>query len=49
MTTSKSFEDYPGSESGEILEDSPGNYVGRKPVSQLEGERERGRGRRGRE
>ena len=35
MTTSKTFEDYPGSESGDNREGAPANYGGRTPVSNL--------------
>ena len=35
MTTSKMFEDYPGSESGGVNEEAPANYGGRKPVSYI--------------
>ena len=35
MTTSKDFADYPGSESGDVYEENPGNYGGRKPVSMI--------------
>ena len=33
MTTIHNFEDYPGSESGDVHEEPPGGFGGRKPVS----------------